>query len=131
MSAIDAGLLVLLGVGPADDDSIAAKLAAKVAKLRVFNDDAGKMNLSVAQVGGECLVVSQFTLYGDVRGGNRPGFSGAAEPASAERLYEAFMAHLATAGIPVKRGRFGAAMEVELVNDGPVTIWLDSEDLFG
>lgn len=125
------GFLVLLGVGPDDDEAVAAKLAEKVRKLRVFADDEGKMNRSVDQVGGACLVVSQFTLYGDLRSGNRPGFSRAAPPEQAERLYLEFAAALRRSGVPVETGRFGHEMEVELVNDGPVTLWLDSDELFG
>src|SRR5690606_31385858 len=125
------GFLVLLGVGPDDDDHVAAKLAEKVRKLRVFADDAGRMNLAVDQVGGGCLVVSQFTLYGDLRSGNRPGFSRAAPPELAERLYLSFAAALERSGVPVATGSFGADMAVELVNDGPVTLWLDSDELFG
>jgi len=124
------GFLVLLGVGPDDDEAVAAKLADKVRKLRVFGDDEGRMNLSLGQVGGGCLVVSQFTLYGDLRSGNRPGFSRAAPPEQAERLYLAFADALRACGVPVQTGRFGAVMEVELVNDGPVTLWLDSGELF-
>lgn len=123
------GFLVLLGVGPADDEAVAARLADKVRKLRVFGDDEGRMNLSLEQVGGGCLVVSQFTLYGDMRSGNRPGFSRAAPPELAERLYLSFADALSRAGVPVETGSFGDMMEVELVNDGPVTLWLDSEDL--
>jgi len=129
--AIERGLLVLLGVGPRDDELVADRLAAKVSKLRVFTDEAGKMNLSLEQAGGACLVVSQFTLYGDVKGGNRPGFSGAAEPGTAERLYRRFVAALRSTGMTVATGRFAAHMSVELVNDGPVTLWLDSDELFG
>lgn len=131
VAAIGPGLLVLLGVGPSDDEQVGARLAEKVRKLRVFGDPQGRMNLSLEQVGGECLVVSQFTLFGDLRGGNRPGFSSAALPELAERLYLDFAARLRAAGLVVRTGRFGAAMEVELVNDGPVTLWLDSDELFG
>ncbi|HEX7041053.1 MAG TPA: D-aminoacyl-tRNA deacylase [Trueperaceae bacterium] len=125
------GFLVLLGVGPEDDEAVAERLADKVRKLRVFPDEAGRMNRSLEQAGGGCLVVSQFTLYGDLRSGNRPGFSRAAPPEPAERLYLRFARALEAAGLPVATGRFGAEMEVELVNDGPVTLWLDSEELFG
>ncbi len=131
VGSVGRGFLVLLGVGPDDDEAVAAKLAEKVRKLRVFADDEGKMNRSVDQVGGACLVVSQFTLYGDLRSGNRPGFSRAAPPELAERLYLRFAAALREAGVPVETGRFGREMEVELVNDGPVTLWLDSDELFG
>ena len=108
-----------------DDDIAAARLAAKVAKMRIFKDDQGKMNLSVRDIGGAALVISQFTLAADLRG-NRPGFSTAAAPDEGKRLYEAFANLLAAEGIPVETGRFGADMAVELVNDGPVTIWIDS-----
>ncbi len=131
VGSIGRGFLVLLGVGPDDDDDVAARLADKVRKLRVFGDDAGKMNLSVTQVGGGCLVVSQFTLYGDLRSGNRPGFSRAAPPELAERLYLSFADALRGHDVPVQTGVFGAEMEVELVNDGPVTLWLDSAELGG
>ncbi len=127
---IGKGLLVLLGVRPGDDALLAARLAHKVRKLRVFEDDGGKMNLSLGQVGGACLVVSQFTLYGDARGGNRPGFSGAARPELAEPLYLAFVAALRGEGVKVATGEFGAMMDVELVNSGPTSLWLDSDELF-
>jgi len=124
---IGRGLLVLLGVAHADDVATAASLARRVAELRVFADEAGRTNRSLLDVGGGALVVSQFTLYADTSRGRRPGFTSAAPPADAERLYGAFCAALAGLGVPVERGRFGAAMAVELVNDGPFTIWLDSE----
>ncbi|MBK8440022.1 MAG: D-tyrosyl-tRNA(Tyr) deacylase [Rhodobacter sp.] len=119
------GLLVLVCAMQGDDDIAAARLAAKVAKMRIFKDDQGKMNLSVRDIGGAALVISQFTLAADLRG-NRPGFSTAAAPDEGKRLYEAFANLLAAEGIPVETGRFGADMAVELVNDGPVTIWIDS-----
>lgn len=125
------GLLVLLGVGPQDDASVADRLADKVRKLRIFEDDGGRMNRSLQDVHGGCLVVSQFTLYGDARSGNRPGFSNAAPPEMADRLYRHFVAALDRAGVRVATGRFGEEMQVELVNRGPVTLWLDSEELFG
>ncbi len=131
VAAIGLGMLVLLGVGPQDDEQIAMRLADKVRKLRIFRDAAGKMNLNVEQAGGACLVVSQFTLYGDTRGGNRPGFSGAAAPEKADALYRWFVDHLRSADLEVQTGRFGNEMEVELVNDGPVTLWLDSAELLG
>lgn len=131
VGAIEHGFLILLGVKPDDDDALARRLAQKVAKLRLFEDDAGKMNLSLAQVGGACLVVSQFTLYGSARDGNRPGFGGAARPEVAEPLYLEFVAALEGLGVPVATGRFGAMMAVELVNDGPTTLWLDTDELFG
>lgn len=125
------GLLVLLGVAHSDDERVAARLADKVRKLRVFEDDQGRMNRSLLDVGGSCLVVSQFTLFGDVGSGNRPGFSAAATPEHADALYRHFVAALEAAGVPVGTGRFGREMLVELVNRGPVTLWLDSEELFG
>jgi D-tyrosyl-tRNA(Tyr) deacylase len=124
---IDRGLLVLLGVAHADTPEQARWLAEKVAGLRVFNDAEGKMNLALADVGGAALVVSQFTLYGDCRKGRRPSFLDAALPEKAVPLYEAFMAALRAEGIPVAGGRFGAMMQVELVNDGPVTLIVDSK----
>lgn len=124
------GLAVLLGVGRGDGEDDARLLADKVSALRVFEDGAGKMNLSVGEVGGGVLVVSQFTLFGDARKGNRPGFSDAAPPELASSLYERFCALVREKGLPVGTGTFRAAMEVELVNDGPVTILLDSKRLF-
>lgn len=124
------GFLVLLGVGPNDTTTIADRLADKVLKLRVFPDGDGRMNLALADVAGECLVVSQFTLYGELRSGNRPGFSGAAPPELGDALYQRFVARLRQLGLRVDTGRFGAEMKVELVNDGPVTLWLDSDQLF-
>ena len=123
---IGPGWLVLLGVGPADAAADAAWLADKVANLRAFADDAGKMNRSVLDVGGAVLAVSQFTLYGDCRKGRRPSFTGAAAPDAAVPLYEAFLDAVRALGVPVAAGRFGADMRVELVNDGPVTLILDS-----
>jgi D-tyrosyl-tRNA(Tyr) deacylase len=123
--AIGRGSLVLLGVGHADTDEAARALAAKVAKLRIFEDAAGKMNLSVQDVGGAVLAVSQFTLLADTRKGNRPSFTDAAPPEIAERLYETFCEALAAAGVPVQKGVFGAHMAVRLLNDGPVTILLE------
>ena len=128
---IGTGFLVLLGVGIGDDETLADRLADKVVKLRVFADDQGRMNRSLDQVGGGCLVVSQFTLYGDARSGNRPGFSTAADPALGEELYQRFVARVRHHGVPVETGSFGASMQVALVNDGPVTLWLDSRELFG
>jgi len=121
VGAIGRGLLVLLGVREGDSEKQADRIAAKLAALRVFDDDAGRMNLSVRDVGGELLVVSNFTLYGDTRRGNRPSFVGAARPEEAERLVERVRAALGAQG-----GRFGARMAVELVNDGPVTLVLDA-----
>jgi D-aminoacyl-tRNA deacylase len=131
VGAIGRGLLVLLGVEEGDGESDAALLARKVANLRIFEDDAGKMNRSVLEVGGGVLVVSQFTLCADVRKGNRPSFVGAAAPERAQALYASFCEHLGAHGVPVARGEFAAHMAVRLVNDGPVTIWLDGATLPG
>ncbi len=128
--AVGRGLLVLLGVAKDDGDADARFLADKVAALRVFEDAAGKMNLAVGEVGGGVLVVSQFTLLGDARKGNRPSFVDAAPPDAASALYERFCAAIREKGIPVGTGVFRAHMDVELVNDGPVTILLDSRRLF-
>jgi len=125
IAAIDQGFVILLGVGPQDTDEIAAALAKKIANLRVFEDDLGKMNLSILDVGGQALVVSQFTLYADTSRGNRPSFVYAAPPEQASPLVEHFAAHLASHGVTVQQGDFGAHMEVEILNDGPVTIWFD------
>ena len=121
------GLLVFVCAVPGDDEDVAAKLAAKIAKLRIFQDDEGRMNRSVRDVSGGALVVSQFTLAADTSRGNRPGFSGAAAPKHAEHLYERFCVYLADEGVPIETGSFGAEMVVHIDNDGPVTIWLDSE----
>ena len=129
IAAIERGLLVLLGVAPTDTADEVRWLAEKTAGLRIFNDEAGKMNLSVADVGGAMLVVSQFTLYGDCRKGRRPSFLGAATPDIAVPLYEAFVNALRSLGLPVRTGRFGAMMQVELVNDGPVTLILDTREV--
>jgi len=125
IGACDAGLLVLVCAMQGDSDDLPAKLAAKIAKLRMFKDDAGRMNRSITDIGGSALVVSQFTLAADTSRGNRPGFSTAAPPDTGARLYEAFVAEL-TALVPVQTGQFGADMAVSLVNDGPVTLWLDT-----
>lgn len=122
---IGPGLLVLLGVGPADDEDTCRRLAAKVARLRVFEDDEGRMNRSLADTGGAALVVSQFTLYADTSRGLRPSFTGAAAPDRARELCERFASELGYLGIPVRTGRFGARMVVRIVNNGPVTIMLD------
>jgi D-tyrosyl-tRNA(Tyr) deacylase len=119
-------LLVLLGIAPTDGEAQAAWLARKLAHLRIFRDDAGLMNRSVTEIGGRALVVSQFTLYGDCRRGHRPSFIGAAAPAQAEPLYERFCILLEQEGVPVARGVFGAMMDVSLLNDGPVTILVDT-----
>jgi D-tyrosyl-tRNA(Tyr) deacylase len=128
VGSVDRGLVVLLGVGPDDDEATADMLARKVAELRIFEDEAGRTNRSVLNVGGRALVVSQFTLYADTSRGRRPGFTAAAPPELAERLYLRFAAALAEIGVPVATGRFGAEMAVELVNDGPFTIWLDTAE---
>ncbi|EAQ12257.1 D-tyrosyl-tRNA(Tyr) deacylase [Maritimibacter alkaliphilus HTCC2654] len=122
---IGAGLLILVCAKDGDAEANADTLAAKVAKLRIFKDDADKMNRSLLDTGGAALVVSQFTLAADTRSGNRPGFSTAARPDEGERLYEYFADQLRAQGIEVAQGRFGADMKVSLVNDGPVTIWLE------
>ena len=124
---IGSGLVVLLGVGPDDTDAVAGELARKTAELRIFRDDEGRTNRSLLDTGGEALVVSQFTLFADTRRGRRPGFTGAAPPELAERLYGTFAAALRDLGVRVATGRFGAEMAVELVNDGPFTILLDSD----
>jgi D-tyrosyl-tRNA(Tyr) deacylase len=123
---IGRGLLVLLGVEQGDTDVDAQQLADKAVQLRIFDDADGKMNLALADVGGAMLVVSQFTLLGDCRKGRRPSFIQAAPPEMAERLYEVFIAAVGVQGIPVATGKFRAMMQVELVNDGPVTLQLDS-----
>ena len=127
---IGSGLLVLLGVGKEDTEAAAHYLAEKILGLRIFEDDAGKMNVSVLDKQGEVLVVSQFTLYGDVRRGKRPSFDGAARPEEARRLYEYFVQKVRAAGLRCETGEFQAMMDVELVNEGPVTIILDSEKNF-
>jgi D-tyrosyl-tRNA(Tyr) deacylase len=124
---IQQGLLILLGVSRTDNPEAALYLAEKISNLRIFADDDGKMNRSVLEIGGSALVVSQFTLYADARGGRRPSYTQAAPPVEANRLYEEFVRCLRSLGVPVQTGTFQAHMEVELVNDGPVTILLDSE----
>lgn len=124
------GLMILLGVGTADTATTAASMAEKVAQLRIFEDEAGKMNLSLLNVKGSALVVSQFTLYGDARGQRRPSFVAAARPEQAKLLYEEFCEGLRQLGVTVERGIFQATMSVDLVNEGPVTILLDSEKTF-
>ena len=123
---IGPGLLVLVCAMQGDDAAAGAALAAKIYKLRIFRDDDGRMNRSLLDVGGSALVVSQFTLAADTSRGNRPGFSGAAAPDLGRDLYEAFARDLAALGVPVETGEFGADMAVALLNDGPVTIWLDT-----
>jgi D-aminoacyl-tRNA deacylase len=127
---IGKGLLALLGVTDSDTAELAERLAQKVSKLRIFNDEAGKMNLSVQDVAGGVLVVSQFTLYAYARKGNRPSYIGAAQPEVAVSLYEHFADTLTSLGLTVARGEFGANMDVALLNQGPVTIWLDTDELF-
>ena len=122
---IGPGLLILLGVGRGDAEREAELLAEKIVKLRIFNDEAGKMNLSVREAGNAALVVSQFTLYADMSRGNRPSYAGAAAPALAETLYATFTERLRTYGLQVETGRFGADMQVGSSNDGPVTVWLE------
>jgi D-tyrosyl-tRNA(Tyr) deacylase len=123
---IGTGLVILLGVGHADGEAQAERLAAKVSSLRVFDGEGGRMDLSLLDVGGAALCVSQFTLYGDTRRGLRPSFTDAAEPAAAERLYELFCERLANRGVAVERGRFGARMSLSLTNEGPVTLLLEA-----
>ncbi len=126
---IGQGLLILLGVGHSDGEAQVKALADKIAYLRIFEDEQGKMNRSLLDIGGQALVVSQFTLYADTRRGRRPSFTNAAPPALAEPLVERFKQALVSYNIEVAGGIFGAYMRVELLNDGPVTIWLDSEQL--
>ncbi|WP_375280382.1 D-aminoacyl-tRNA deacylase [Pseudooctadecabacter sp.] len=121
-----AGVLILICAMQGDTDDLPAKLAAKIGKLRIFKDEEGRMNRSLSDIGGQALVVSQFTLAADTSRGNRPGFSQAAPPAEGERLYEAFAAEMAQI-VPTQTGRFGADMAVSLTNDGPVTIWMDTD----
>ncbi len=128
VAGIGQGFLVLLGVADEDGEAEAAWLARKIAGLRLFEDDAGKMNLGLADVGGAVLAVSQFTLYGDARKGRRPSFTRAARPDQAQALYDRFCTLLAEEGVPVEKGVFQAHMEIELVNDGPVTLWLEQDN---
>ena len=128
--SIGRGFVVLLGVKIGDTEEDARQLAHKTVNLRVFADANDKMNLSIQDIGGQILVISQFTLYADASGGRRPDFTKAAKPADANRLYEYFIKTLGALGVPVKTGIFGAEMEVEVINDGPVTIMLDSRDKF-
>lgn len=120
------GLMILVCAMQGDDEDRAAALASKISKLRIFKDEAGKMNCSVLDIGGSALVVSQFTLAADTSRGNRPGFSNAAAPADGEHLYEVFVRKIKERGIPAETGQFGADMAVELINDGPVTLWMDN-----
>jgi D-tyrosyl-tRNA(Tyr) deacylase len=128
VGSIGRGLLVLLGVGPQDEEATADALARRIVELRIHEDAGGQTNLALGDVDGAVLAVSQFTLYADIRRGRRPGFTGAASPVHAEALYRRFCASLEATGTHVERGRFGAPMAVELVNDGPFTIWLDTAD---
>ena len=127
---IDRGLLVLIGIGAADTEADADYLAAKISGLRIFEDEHGKMNLSLSEIAGSVLAVSQFTLYGDVRQGKRPSFDAAAPLEKARTLYEYFVERIRAAGLRCETGRFQEMMEVELVNDGPLTILLDSSRAF-
>ena len=127
---IGLGLLVYLGVCDSDADETCSKMASKIARMRIFEDETGKMNLSVSDVGGKVLVVSQFTLYASMKRGNRPSFDDAGNPELAERLYEVFMKDLRELGLEVEHGQFGAHMHVCYENDGPVTILMDSDQLF-
>lgn len=126
--AIDQGYLVLLGVGPQDNEAVCDKLAEKICNLRVFEDENGKMNLNLEQVGGSLLVISQFTLYADTKS-RRPGFTGAAKPDVAVPLYERFLSACGRLGFPPEHGSFGADMQVASVNDGPVTILFDTDNM--
>ena len=126
---IGKGFLILLGVGPEDTREHCRYLAQKALGLRIFEDENGKMNLGLDQVGGEVLVVSQFTLYGNCRKGRRPSFTDAAPPELGNELYEAFLEECTALGYPPQHGQFGADMKVESVNDGPVTLWLDTQQL--
>jgi D-tyrosyl-tRNA(Tyr) deacylase len=128
VGSIDRGLLVLLGVGHGDDETVADALARRLTELRIFEDEEGRTNRSLVDVGGAVLLVSQFTLYADTRRGRRPGFTDAAPAELARNLWLRVASSLHAAGIPTELGEFGASMEVELVNDGPFTIWLDTED---
>ena len=128
VGSIGPGLAVLLGIGRADDEATADSLAARVVELRIFADDAGRTNRSLIEVGGELLVISQFTLYADTSRGRRPGFTDAASPDLAIAVYERFCSACEGHGVAVARGRFGSEMAVELVNEGPFTIWLDTAD---
>ena len=130
VSEITSGLLIFLGISGTDQQSDVDYLATKIANLRIFRDDELRMNQSLLDVDGQTLVVSQFTLYGDCRKGRRPSFTAAAKPEKANALYQAFMYQLSQMGIPVQAGVFQAMMDVELVNDGPVTLLLDSSKLF-
>lgn len=129
VGAIGGGFCILLGVGPHDDETVARKLWDKICHLRIFDDGAGHMNLSLLDVGGQALIVSQFTLYANARRGRRPSFTEAAPPDLARDLYERFC-KIAAEDVPVATGIFAAEMQVSLVNDGPITVWLDTDELF-
>lgn len=129
IGSIGAGLLIFLGVGETDTESDLKYIVDKSVGLRIFSDENDKMNLSVEDIGGEVLVISQFTLYGDCRKGKRPSFSKSMEPVTANKMYEQFIAELKSRGIKTEHGEFGADMKVELLNDGPVTILLDSSKI--
>lgn len=129
VGAIGGGLCILLGVGPHDDEAVARKLWDKICHLRIFDDGDGHMNLSLVDVGGEALIVSQFTLYANARRGRRPSFTEAAPPDLARDLYERFC-KIAAEDVPAATGIFAAEMQVSLVNDGPITVWLDTDELF-
>ena len=129
VGAIDKGFLILLGIGPEDDETVCRYLAEKALGLRIFEDENGKMNLGLSDVGGQVLVVSQFTLYGNCRKGRRPSFTDAAGPELGNRLYEYFLAECERLGFPAQHGQFGADMQVASVNDGPVTLILDTQQL--
>lgn len=131
VGAIGPGLLLLVGVGDGDTEDDSTYLASKIVHLRIFPDDSGRMNRSLLDAEGEALVVSQFTLFADVRKGRRPSFVRAAGPEAAVPLLDHFVRQLEQSGVTVEQGEFGAMMAVELVNDGPVTIWLDSAELIG
>jgi D-tyrosyl-tRNA(Tyr) deacylase len=128
VGAIGEGLVILLGIGPDDTEAITDDLARRTAELRIFRDADGRTNRSLVDTGGAALVVSQFTLYADTRRGRRPGFTGAAPAELAERLWRCFADALGNLGVEVATGRFGSEMQVELINDGPFTIWLDTDD---
>lgn len=129
IGSIKQGILIFLGVGQADDEAVAERLWNKISKLRIFEDAEGKTNLSLSEINGSVLVVSQFTLYANCRKGNRPSFIAAASPSEGERLYNYFCHLVKASGFTSATGSFGADMKIKLINDGPFTIWLDSEDI--
>lgn len=130
IGSIDSGIVVFLGIQERDNEQTIKWMADKIIHLRIFEDDEGKMNRSLAETGGEMLIVSQFTLYGDCRKGRRPGYSGAARPETAEPLYESFIRYVQNQGIVTATGQFQASMQVQLTNDGPVTLLIDSDKTF-